>query len=71
MPLERYASYVFWKEVGIRYLLIPIILRSFMTFTSLNTRMGIPEKIIPNTYEACAQLIVVSNFHFKLWWLNF
>jgi len=37
VPLERYASYVFWKEVGIR--------------------MGIPEKIMPDTYEACAQLI--------------
>ncbi len=36
-----------------------------MTFTSLNIRMGIPEKIIPKTYEACTQLIVViftSNF---------
>ncbi|KAF9486452.1 hypothetical protein BDN70DRAFT_869998 [Pholiota conissans] len=37
VPLERYASYVFWKEVGIR--------------------MGISEKIIPLTFEECAQLI--------------
>ncbi|TFK36375.1 hypothetical protein BDQ12DRAFT_610057 [Crucibulum laeve] len=37
VPLEQYASYVFWKEVGIR--------------------MGIAEKLIPETFEECAHFI--------------
>lgn len=45
-----------WDQVP-----ISIILGAFMIFTYLNTRMGIPEKIIPETYEECAQLIVVLS----------
>ena len=54
-PLEKYASYVFWYEFTSPQRLV-ILTRHRK---EVGIRMGIAEKVIPCSFEECAQYVLV------------